>query len=159
VRDAANRRLCPVRRRADGDAIVPALLDVLLLYIIRAWHDEHAGRHGNTGWAGALRDPAVSAALRALHEEPARPWTVGTLGAEAGLSRAAFARRFTALVGQPPLAYLTWWRMTLAAKALREGDAPLAAVARRSGYTSEFAFAKAFKRQYGLAPGGYRRGA
>ena len=77
----------------------------------------------------------------------------------AGLSRAAFARRFAALVGQPPLTYLTWWRMTLAARLLRSGDAPLATVARKVGYTSEFAFANAFKREYGLAPGGFRRSA
>jgi AraC-like DNA-binding protein len=82
---------------------------------------------------------------------------VETLGAEAGLSRAAFARRFSALVGQPPLAYLTWWRMTTAARLLRETDSPLSTVAKQTGYTSEFAFARAFKREYGTAPGGYRR--
>jgi AraC-like DNA-binding protein len=74
-----------------------------------------------------------------------------------GLSRAAFARRFTALVGQPPLAYLTWWRMTTAARRLRDSDAPLRAIAGQSGYASEFAFATAFKRAYGVAPGQYRR--
>jgi AraC-like DNA-binding protein len=74
-----------------------------------------------------------------------------------GLSRAAFAKRFAQLVGRSPLAYLTWWRMTTAARALRDTDAPLAAVAARAGYTSEFAFAKAFKREFGIAPGGYRR--
>src|SRR5436190_8548094 len=94
----------------------------------------------------ALTDPAISAALRDLHENPARSWTVAQLGARAGLSRAAFARRFTALVGQPPLTYLTWWRMTIAAQLLRGTDAPLAAVAARTGYTSEYAFANAFKR-------------
>ncbi|MDG4863395.1 helix-turn-helix transcriptional regulator, partial [Streptomyces sp. T-3] len=88
---------------------------------------------------------------------PARPWTVEDLGARAGLSRAAFARRFTALVGQPPLAYLTWWRMTTAGRLLREADAPLRTVAEQAGYTSEFAFAKAFKREYGMAPGQYRK--
>jgi AraC-like DNA-binding protein len=76
------------------------------------------------------------------------------LGAQAGPSRAAFARRFTALAGQPPLTYLTWWRMTTAAQLLRESDAPLRVIARRAGYTSEIAFAAAFKRQYGLTPGG-----
>ena len=68
-----------------------------------------------------------------------------------------FAERFTALVGRPPLAYLTWWRMTMAAKLLRAADDPLSIVARACGYSSEFAFAKAFKREYGVAPGQYRR--
>ena len=79
------------------------------------------------------------------------------IGAAAGLSRAAFARRFATLVGQPPLAYLTWWRMTTAARLLNSTDAPLSKVAARIGYTSEFAFAKAFKREHGTAPGEYRR--
>ncbi|WP_406447248.1 AraC family transcriptional regulator [Streptomyces sp. NBC_00876] len=144
-----------------SDAVVPALLDTLLLYILRAWWlDEQtsAGPEGRpAGWSAALADPAVSAALAAVHEDPARAWTVEELGALGGLSRAAFARRFTALVGEPPLAYLTWWRMTTAGRLLRSGDAPLRSVAQQSGYTSEFAFAKAFKREYGMAPGRYRR--
>jgi AraC-like DNA-binding protein len=134
------------------DAVVPALLDTLLLFLLRAWYEERPA----TGWAGVLGDPEISAALRALHDDPARPWTVEELGRAAGLSRAAFARRFTALVGRPPLAYLTWWRLTIAARLLRDGDAPLATVAKRVGYGSEYAFANAFKREYGIAPGRYR---
>ncbi|GAA5168640.1 AraC family transcriptional regulator [Pseudonocardia eucalypti] len=140
-----------------SDVIVPALLDMLLLYILRAWYSEQVAQGVPIGWAGALADAPVSAALRAIHRDPARQWTVERLGAEGGLSRAAFARRFSALVGRPPLAYLTWWRMTLAARMLRESDAPLHAVATRTGYASEFAFAKAFKREFGTAPGGYRK--
>ncbi|MEU3354548.1 AraC family transcriptional regulator [Streptomyces sp. NPDC037389] len=139
-----------------SDAIVPALLDTLLLYLLRTWWLTERPE-GPTGWAGALSDPAVTAALQAIHGDPARPWTVEELGARAGLSRAAFARRFTALVGQPPLAYLTWWRMTTAGRLLRKTDTPLRTVAEQSGYTSEFAFAKAFKREYGVAPGQYRK--
>ncbi|SNT31967.1 AraC-type DNA-binding protein [Asanoa hainanensis] len=140
------------------EAVVSALLDVLLLYIVRAWLTQRtADDEPVTGWAAALRDPVVAAALRHIHEEPTQPWTVETLGAKAGLSRAAFARRFTSLVGQPPLAYLTWWRMTLAARLLRDSDKPLPAIAHRTGYTSEFAFAKAFKREHGLPPGQYRQ--
>lgn len=144
-----------------SDAVVPALLDTLLLYILRTWWlDEQTSARPDghpAGWSAALADPAVSAALAAVHEDPARAWTVEELGALGGLSRAAFARRFTALVGEPPLAYLTWWRMTTAGRLLRADDAPLRSVAQRSGYTSEFAFAKAFKREYGMAPGQYRR--
>ncbi|MGW7258205.1 AraC family transcriptional regulator [Streptomyces sp. NPDC054834] len=140
-----------------SDAIVTSLLDTLLLYILRAWwqSEREAGRL--RGWSAALADPAVSAALRAIHGDPAHPWTVAELGAAGGLSRAAFARRFTALVGEPPLTYLTWWRMTTAGRLLRHDDLPLRQIAQRTGYTSEFAFAKAFKREYGVAPGQYRK--
>jgi AraC-like DNA-binding protein len=145
------------RPRLGTDAIVPALLDTLLLHILRTWLDRQPTPGTTTGWGSALNDPPTTAALQAMHRDPARPWTVATLAAEAGLSRAPFARRFTALLGQPPLTYLTWWRLTTAARLLQESDAPLSAIAARVGYTSEFAFANAFKRQYGTSPGRYRR--
>ncbi len=132
-------------------------LDPLPLHILRAWFDEQSARGTATGWAAALADPAIGAALHALHRDPALPWTVETLGTRAGLSRAAFSRRFTTLVGRPPLTYLTWWRMATAARMLRESDASLGDVATRTGYASEFAFTNAFKREYGTAPGRYRR--
>lgn len=141
--------------RPGGDAMVPALLDVLLLHILRAWLDQH--KDTPTGWTAALRDPPITAALRAMHSEPARQWSVDELARCAGLSRAAFARRFTTLVGQPPLTYLTWWRMTIAAKLLQASDVPANVVAGKVGYTSEYAFAHAFKRAYGQPPGAYRR--
>jgi AraC-like DNA-binding protein len=143
--------------RPGGDAMLPALLEVLLLHILRAWFDEQSAYGTANPWVEALGDPAIAAALRAIHGEPGRQWTVEELGVQAGLSRAAFARRFTALVSRPPMAYLTWWRMTLAARLLRDSAAPLAAIAGKVGYTSEFAFAHAFKREYGLAPGGFRQ--
>jgi AraC-like DNA-binding protein len=138
------------------EAGISALLDLLLIYMLRAWFDDRSA-DSPTGWPAALADPAISTALQAMHTEPAAPWTVQGLAQSAGLSRTVFAQRFTALVGRPPLAYLTWWRMTVAAKLLRETGAPLSAVARRCGYTSEFAFAKAFKREVGVAPGAFRR--
>jgi transcriptional regulator GlxA family with amidase domain len=143
--------------RLGTDAVVPALLDTLLLHTLRAWLDRQADRPETTGWAAALNDPPIAAALQAMHDDPARPWTVATLAASAGLSRTPFARRFTALLGQPPLTYLTWWRMTTAAGLLRQSDAPLVRVATEVGYASEFAFAAAFKRHHGTAPGRYRR--
>ncbi|MEU6991169.1 AraC family transcriptional regulator [Streptomyces sp. NPDC046465] len=141
------------------DTIVTSLLDTLLLLILRTWWLGVRGSAGDhSGWAAALAHPAVAAALRAIHSDPAHPWTVGELGALGSLSRAPFARRFTESVGTPPLAYLTWWRMTTAAGRLREPDgAPLRTVAERAGYSSEFAFAKAFKREFGMAPGQYRK--
>jgi AraC-like DNA-binding protein len=140
--------------RLGRDAVVPALLDALLLYMTRAWlEDQPEG----SGWTTAVRDPAVRTALLGIHSTPGQQWTVASLGELAGLSRAAFARRFTSLIGQPPLAYLTWWRMILAARLLRASDAPLRTVSAQVGYTSEFAFGAAFKRQHGLTPGAYRR--
>ncbi|GAB3469165.1 AraC family transcriptional regulator [Actinophytocola sediminis] len=140
------------------DALIPTLLDTLLLYILRTWFTAQPAT-GGTGWAAALTDRAITSALHAIHRDPARPWTVATLAAEAGLSRAPFARRFAEKVGQPPLTYLTWWRMTTATRLLRDTDEPLRAIAGKVGYTSEFAFASAFKRQFGTAPGQHRRAA
>ncbi|MFE0103299.1 AraC family transcriptional regulator [Streptomyces sp. NPDC059009] len=143
--------------RIGSVGIVPTLIDSLLLYILRAWLDDQPAAVAR-GWAAALSDAAVAPALSAIHADPSATWTVESLAGRSGLSRAAFARRFSTLVGEPPMAYLTRWRMTTAARLLRETDAPLTAVAARTGYGSEFAFAKAFKREFGVAPGGYRRG-
>ncbi|MEV0092587.1 AraC family transcriptional regulator [Streptomyces sp. NPDC050738] len=144
-----------------SDTITAALLDTMLLYILRAWWLRERPGDGMhpTSWSAALRDPGVAHALQAMHERPEHPWTVAELGAESGSSRAAFARRFAATVGMPPLTYLTWWRMTKAGKLLREDDLPLRVVAEQAGYATEFAFAKAFKREFGIAPGTYRRSA
>ncbi|TMR98256.1 AraC family transcriptional regulator [Nonomuraea basaltis] len=143
--------------RLGADTVVSSLLDMLLLFILRAWFDAPREHCTVSGWSLALADPGISAALDVMHRDPAHPWTVAELGARAGMSRAAFARRFATLVGQPPLTYLTWWRLATAGRLLRESDAPLGEIAARVGYGSEFAFANAFKREYGLAPGRYRR--
>ena len=127
------------------------------LLILRGWIERSARAESALGWPGALTDTAIGGALAHLHDDPGHAWTVAELGDQVGLSRSAFAQRFTALVGEPPLTYLTWWRMTVAGQLLRESDAPLSAVAQRVGYASEFAFAKAFKREFGIAPGRYRR--
>ncbi|GAB7043930.1 MULTISPECIES: AraC family transcriptional regulator [Catenuloplanes] len=140
-----------------ADAALPALLDLLLVYVLRAWLREEATRRPGTGWQAALDDPAVAAALRQMHVAPQRPWTVQQLAALTDLSRTTFARRFAAAMGVPPLAYLTWWRLNRAAQLLVREDAPLASIARRVGYASEFAFANAFKRRFGVSPGRFRR--
>jgi AraC-like DNA-binding protein len=134
-------------------AIVPALIDALLLLILREWIENEATR---AHWAVAFRDPTVLAALQAIHSHPEQAWTVESLARECGSSRAAFAARFKAVVGMPPLTYLRWWRMTNASQQLRTTSTTIGAVARRAGYTSEFAFSKAFKREFGLSPKGYR---
>ena len=134
--------------------LLDRLLDVALVQVLR----EHFGALGTEApaWFRASRDPELGPVLRALHEDPAHRWTVEELADRAALSRAAFARRFTAQMGMAPLAYLTGWRMALARERLRDGDDRIAAVADALGYASEFSFAAAFKRHHGVAPGRWR---
>jgi AraC-like DNA-binding protein len=143
---------------ASGQQALPdRLLDVALIQNLRQ-HFTASG-DGTPPWFRASVDPHIGPALRALHEDPARPWTVAELAGEANLSRSAFARRFTALLGVAPLTYLTEWRMSLARKRLRHSDERLAAIAHALGYASEFSFAAAFKRPHGAAPGRWRAAA
>ena len=131
------------------------LADVLFIQIVRghlATLDPEA-----SGWLSALGDAQIGAALGLIHESPESAWTVQSLASSAGMSRSAFASRFTRLVGEPPLHYLTRWRMQKAQSLLRDGRASLSDVAARVGYDSEAAFSKAFKRAVGAAPGAYRR--
>ncbi|MFF7502152.1 AraC family transcriptional regulator [Streptomyces lavendulae] len=140
-------------RRPGACIAVPSLLDLLLVYMIRSW----VVAEGTPGtWPAVLGDPVASAALRALHSDPAAAWTTERLAAEAGVSRPTLARRFTSLVGRPPMAYLTWWRLNLAATLLRDSDDPLATVARRVGYATPYALSHAFNREFGTTPGRYR---
>jgi AraC-like DNA-binding protein len=137
-------------------AVVPRLLEALFVYLVRAWVRQQPP--GAAGWLGALRDPQLRKALTQIHQSPQVPWTVESLARSVAMSRAAFAKRFTDLVGEPPLAYITRWRMDLAAKMLRESGEPVARIASRVGYISETAFAKAFRRRRKIAPGQYRYG-
>ena len=128
----------------------------MLIHILRTWlavADPHQLR---PSWLAALRDPTIGAALAALHTDPARPWTVETLAGHIAVSRATLARRFTTLVGDTPNSYLTRWRMDLAAHRLRTTPDPIAPIARSVGYTSEYAFNRAFTRVHSLTPGRYR---
>lgn len=141
-------------RRPGSSTVLTGLLDLLLVYLLRAWL---AGNPG-TGWPEALRDPPIAAALEALHANPEAPWRIEDLASRVGLSRATLSRRFTALTGHSPMAYLTWWRLTTAARLLQDTDLPLPAIATKVGYGSPFAFSHAFKRQFAVAPGTYRGG-
>jgi AraC-like DNA-binding protein len=136
-------------------AATSRLVDLLLLYVLRAWIAEQP--EGRGGWLGALRDPSIARALAMLHDEVGSAWELGTLARRVGLSRATLARRFSRLVGTPPLTYLARWRMTLAGQLLRETDEPLTQIGSRVGYQSEFAFNRAFKRELGVSPGEYRK--
>ena len=138
-----------------GSAIVLGrLADVLLVRALRA-----QASTASAGAAGlrALADPSIGAALGLMHGRLVEPWTVERLAAAVGQSRSGFAARFHALVGEPPLQYLTRWRMTKAAQWLRETNDTLPQIAERVGYVSAVAFNKAFKRYHGLGPGAYRR--
>ncbi|GGN30243.1 AraC family transcriptional regulator [Lentzea pudingi] len=141
------------RDEPGQDAVLNRLLDLVLVLALRAWCAESATM---PAWCRALGDAAIGEALRLLHAEPARRWTVAELATKVGLSRAAFAARFTALVGEPPITYLTAWRMTLAADLLRDTDETIAAVAHTAGYMDAFAFSAAFKRACGVSPSTWR---
>lgn len=141
-------------REPGSAAVISSLTDTLFVLVVRAWLARQA--ECSCGWLGALRDPQIGTALSFLHGNPARPWTVEAIAREVGMSRAAFAKRFAQRVGETPLAYLTRWRMDLAARLLRESDRHIYAIAASVGYESETAFSKAFRRAYDLAPGGYR---
>jgi AraC-like DNA-binding protein len=135
--------------------IVSRLLDVLFVQIVRAWADDQPP--GGAGWVGALRDSMLARALAAMHEDLARPWDVAALARAGGTSRATLGRRFVAEIGEPPLAYLTRARMQDAARRLLATSDSLATIAGAIGYSSEFAFNKAFRREFAMPPGQYRK--
>ncbi|WP_370617219.1 AraC family transcriptional regulator [Mumia sp. Pv 4-285] len=137
------------------DAVLDRLFDLVLVSVLRAWFARSAGA-GQPAWYRAYGDPVVGSALRMLHEDPARPWTVENLATSAGVSRAGLARRFAELVGEPPMTYLTGWRLALAADRLLDPDATLETVAREVGYGSGFALSTAFKRERGISPKEHR---
>ncbi|MEV0344830.1 AraC family transcriptional regulator [Nonomuraea sp. NPDC050680] len=143
------------REEPGQDAVLGRLLDLVLVLALRAWCA--APQAASPAWYRALTVPAIGDALRLLHEDPAHRWTVAALAAKVGMSRAAFAARFTDLVGEPPLTYLTGWRMTLGSDLIRDTDMTIAAVARAVGYDDPFAFSVAFKRARGLSPSLWRR--
>jgi AraC-like DNA-binding protein len=112
---------------------------------------------GQVGWLAALNDPVVGPALECLHSAPREEWTVTRLARSCGVSRTVLADRFTHLLEQPPMQYLTRWRLHIAAQLLKARNKPVKAVAAESGYESEFAFSRAFKRVFGLPPADWRR--
>lgn len=147
-----------IGREAPGQGVVlDRLLDLVLIEAVRRWFAQPESQAPQ--WWVAADDAVVGPALRALQADPSRPWTVASLAAVARASRAAFARRFTEMVGVPPMAFLTGWRLSMAADRLRDTDDTVAAVADAVGYSSPFALSTAFKRRYALSPAAYRRAA
>ncbi len=129
---------------------------MLAVQAIRSWLTRDPA--AQTGWLGALQDEAIGRVISAVHRDPAQPWTVGSLAKTAVMSRSAFALRFSELVGETPMRYVTRWRMNVAQAWLREGDLSLSELAGRLGYQSEAAFSRAFKRYTGVSPGAARCG-
>jgi len=133
------------------------LMEVLFVELLR----RHAARlpAGSRGSLAALNDPVVGRALHLVHTYPARRWTAEDLARESGASRTVLAERFKALLGRPPIDYVTSWRIQLAADRLRNGRDSIAGIATEVGYESEAAFNRAFKRVTGITPGRWREGA
>ena len=143
-----------VKDAPGQEAVLDRLLDLLLIAALRAWFARPDAEA--PGWYRASADPVVGLALRLLHNDPAHPWTVAELAGATGLSRAALARRFTDLVGEPPMSFLAGWRIALAADLLLEPGATLGSVARQVGYGGPFALSAAFKRVRGISPQEHR---
>jgi AraC-like DNA-binding protein len=144
-----------VRDAPGQEAVLDRLLDLLLITLLRTWFDRPQA--DPPAWYAAHGDPVVGPALRLMQHHPEHSWTVAGLARESGVSRAAFARRFTELVGEPPMTFLTGWRLTLAADLLLEPEATVASVARQVGYATPFALSSAFKRERGISPRDHRR--
>jgi len=137
-----------------SSVMISRLIDVLIIRVIRTW--AQTKNASDTGWLGALGDPRISRALKAIHDEPFRKWSVADLANAAGMSRSSFAERFSSLVKEAPLSYQNRWRLTLAHGLLSQANARVGDVARQVGYDSEAAFSRAFKAQFGIPPAGIK---
>lgn len=136
------------------EVMLKRLTELLFIQVIRLWIGQQA--EASVGWVGALHDQPIGAALELIHQSPEYKWTVKELAEAAALSRSAFSARFTELVGEPPLTYLTRWRMLRATRLLKN-EVRMDTIAELLGYESEAAFRKAFKREIGIPPAQYRR--
>lgn len=137
-----------------AEVMLSRLTELLFIQVIRLWIEQQT--ESSVGWARALRDQSISAALSMIHQSPERRWKVQELAKVAALSRSAFSARFTELVGEPPMTYLTRWRMLKAARLLKN-EFRMSVIAEMLGYESEAAFRKAFKREMGIPPAQYRK--
>ncbi len=141
-------------QQPGAEVMLRRLTELLFIQVIRLWIDQQA--EASVGWVGALRDQPISTALGLIHQSPEYRWTVQEMADAAALSRSAFSARFTELVGEPPLTYLTRWRMLRATRLLKN-EVRMETIAEQLGYESEAAFRKAFKREMGIPPAQYRR--
>jgi AraC-like DNA-binding protein len=144
------------REEVGQASLLDRLLDALVVSAVRRW--ALAQGDAAPAWLAPATDPAVSQALRLMHDDPGHAWSLASLARSVGVSRATLARRFREQVGEPPISYLTGWRMALAADRLRGGTDTVARIGRDAGYDSPFTFSSAFKRAYGVSPSAYRHG-
>jgi len=142
---------------AGAAEVVTRLADILFIQAVRSYFEENADS-AKFGWLAAVRDQQIGRALALLHAHPTEPWTIASLARRVALSRSAFAVKFTELIGEPPLRYLTRLRINTAAERLRLSDDKLNAIAAAAGYESVTAFTRAFRRNMGMTPGEYRAG-
>ncbi|HEX5574244.1 MAG TPA: AraC family transcriptional regulator [Gemmatimonadales bacterium] len=140
--------------RPGADGVLTRLAELMFIELLRRYLEELPA--GQTGWLAGLRDEVVGRALALLHSRPGDAWTLEGLARETNSSRTNLTKRFTELVGQPPMQYLTQWRMQVAANLLSQSRAKIAAIGREVGYDSEAAFSRAFKKATGVAPGAWR---
>jgi AraC-like DNA-binding protein len=138
-----------------AEAVVGRLVELIFVQTVRSWIDAQPAE--TSGWLVALRHPVISVVLRSMHTSPAREWTVSELAAVARISRSALSALFRRVVGVSPMAYLTRWRLLLAASVLRSEGLSIREAADRVGYEADAAFSRAFKRQFGMPPGTYRQ--
>lgn len=141
--------------RPGGAGVLAKLAEVLFIEVLRLYMIEQG--EGHTGWLAGVNDRIVGAALRAMHTQPAQPWTLDGLARDAGTSRSVLAERFQLLVGNSPMQYLAQWRMLLATHLLARSNAPLAHIAEEVGYQTDTAFSRAFRREFGQPPAAWRR--
>jgi AraC-like DNA-binding protein len=140
--------------RAGADTVLTRLAELMFIEVMRRYLDELPA--GQTSWLAGLRDEVVGRVLALIHARPGQDWTLVDLARAADTSRTSLAKRFTEIVGQPPMQYLAQWRMQVAANRLVQSGAKIAAVGSEVGYESEAAFSRAFKKATGLAPGAWR---
>lgn len=144
-------------QRGGWKSVSLGIVNALFIAALRSGGTCSKSNSESNGWLRAMADDEIGAALKLMHERPEHRWTVAELANELSVSRSAFAARFKTITGRPPLEYLTWWRLQRAAARLRTGDVTLTEVTRNSGYQSEAAFGKAFRREFGISPGQLRR--
>jgi AraC-like DNA-binding protein len=149
----------------DGDgqqpgymAVANGLAGLLFTFVLREsiLHDTRQDDRQRSGWLRGLFDKQIGKALLAIHQRPHLPWSVDSLAVECGMSRSAFAQHFNTCTGQPPIDYLTAWRVACAEEALAQSDQAIADIVHALGYQSESAFRKVFAKQTGMTPGRYR---